>query len=164
MLTIGLSLGISLFLIAILFFIGSDITKRIDQIKQIRADLLFRQQLTESLALLHKDSQEAQNYSSELENILPTRDQLLNFPHDLSTIARQNKIELNSSLGQETSGAVEGLKKVGFTMATQGSFDNFINFLKSLETGRYFIDLGSIDFSRQNNNFKAFMNGGVFYF
>ncbi len=161
---VGVPLGISLVLAGILSFAGSDITKRTDQIKQLRRDLLFRMQLTESLASLRKDSQQAKNYVFEIENILPNRDQLVSFPRDLSTIARQNKIELNSSLGKESSGGIGKLRQTDFTMTGQGPFDDFVNFLKSLETARYFINLSSLDFTRQDNDFRALLTGRVFSF
>jgi len=161
---IGVPLGISLILTTILFFVGSNISKRTDQIRQLRRDLLFRTQLTESLALLRKDSQQAKNYVVEIENILPNRDQLVSFPRDLSTIARQTKVELNSSLGQENSEGIGKLRQTDFTITSQGPFDNFIDFLKSLETARYFINLKSIDFTRQDNNFSALLTGRVFSF
>lgn len=158
----GVPLGIGLILMVILFFTGSDITKRTDQIKQLRGDLLFRMRLTESLALLRKDSQQAQNYVFEVENILPSRDQLVSFPRDLSVIARQNNIELNSSLGKEISEGLGELRQTDFTMTGLGPLDDFINFLKSLETARYFVNLNSLDFTRQDNDFKALLTGQVF--
>ena len=123
---VGVPLGISLVLAAILSFAGSDITKRTDQIKQLRRDLLFRMQLTESLASLRKDSQQAKNYVFEIENILPNRDQLVSFPRDLSTIARQNKIELNSSLGKESSGGIGKLRQTVLYQIIQTSYHTTI--------------------------------------
>lgn len=159
---IGVPLGIVLILTIILFLVSSDITKRTDQIKQIRGELLFRAQITESLALLRKDSQEAQNYIIELNNILPSRDQLISFPRELSLIARQNKTDLSSSLGQEIPGDTGKLRQTDFTITSQGPFDNFISFLKSLEITRYLMSLKSLDFNRQDANFRASMSGWVF--
>ena len=160
---VGIPLGISLILAIILVFIGFDIAKRTEQIVQARSDLLFRQQSTETLALLRQDSQQAQNYTYELDNILPSRDQLVSFSRDLSTIARQNKVDSNVNLGQEAGGAGK-LRQTSFAMTSQGPFDNFITFLKSIETARYFVNLDSIDFTRQDSVFRALINGKVFSF
>jgi Tfp pilus assembly protein PilO len=160
--TIGVPVGIILILAIALVFTGSDIAKRTDNIKRLRGDLLFRQQLTESLALLRKDSQQAQGYITELQNMLPSQDQLVSFPRDISTIARQNNIDLNATLGQESPGSVGKLMQTEFIMSGTGSFDNFITFLKSIETARYFISLKSLDFGQQENNFKGVLTGVVF--
>ncbi len=156
-------LAISVILGGILVFVGSDINRRAEQIIQTRKDLLFRLQLTETLALLRKDSQGAQNYTYELNNILPSRDQLISFPRDLSIIARQNKIELNTSLGKESVGD-GNLAQTNFNLTGQGLSDNFIAFLKSAETANYFINLDSIDFIQQDNAFRTMINGRVFSF
>jgi hypothetical protein len=162
MFIIGVPLGIILILTIILFLIGSDIVKRTDKIKEIRGELFFRAQINESLALLRKDSQEAKNYVFELNNILPSRDQLITFPRELALIARQNKVDLSSSLGQETSGDSGKLRQTDFTITSQGPFDSFVTFLKSLETARYLMSLKSLDFNRQDVNFKASISGKVF--
>lgn len=156
-------LAISTVLGGILIFVGSDISKRTEQIIQAKRDLLFRLQSTETLALLRRDSQGAKNYTYELNNILPSRDQLINFPRDLAIIARQNKIELNAGLGKE-SVSDGNLAQTNFNMTGQGSSDNFIAFLKSVETAKYFINLDSIDFIQQGNTFRALINGRVFSF
>ncbi len=156
-------LAISVILGGILIFVGSDISRRTEQIIQARKNLLFRLQLTETLALLRKDSQEAQNYTYELNNILPSRDQLISFPRDLSIIAKQNKIELNTSLGKESVGD-GNLAQTNFNITSQGSSDNFIAFLKSVEITNYFVNLDSIDFIQQENTFRAMINGRVFSF
>jgi len=161
---VGVPLGICLVLIVALFFMGSDITKRTNKIRQLRSDMLFNMQLTESLAVLRRDSQQVQKYAFEIQNILPSRDQLVTFPRTLSTIARQNKIELNSSLGQEISGGIGELRQTDFTMTGGGPLDNFINFLKSLEGARYLISLKSLDFTRQEDVFRVLITGKVFSF
>ena len=55
--------------------------------------------------MLRQDSEKAKHYLPELESILPTRDQLVAFLSDLGIIARQSKVEINSSLGQESPGS-----------------------------------------------------------
>ncbi len=161
--TIIIVLVISAILGGALIFAASDISKRTEQIVRTKQDLLFRLQLTETLALLRKDSQEAQAYAYELNNILPHRDQLINFPRELSTIARQSEIELNSSLGKE-SVSDGNLTQTDFNMTSQGSLNDFINFLKFIETSNYFINLNSIDFARQDDTLKAVIAGEVFSF
>lgn len=161
---IGIPLGVCLILATALFFIGSDIAKRTEQIKQLRSEIVFRLQSTESLAILSKEAEQARNYTIQLEGILPKRDQLLSFPRDLSTIARQAQVDINSTLGQEVSESTDGLRKTDFSITGQGSFDNLINFLKLFEGGRYLTSLKMLDFTRQDGSFKTLMTGQVFSF
>ncbi len=158
---IGVPLSICLLLAIALFFIGSDIAKKTEQIVESRVELVFRLQVTETLALLTKDAQQAQNYTAQLNSILPTRDQLVTFPRELGTIARQNKIDVSAVLGKENSSAGK-LAQTDFTITGQGTLDNFVNFLRSLGTGNYFINLRSVDMNKQDGNFGILINGSVF--
>ncbi len=162
MINIGIPLAICLILIVSLVFLGSNITQKTNQIKKQRGELLFRLQSTESLASLSKDFEKAQNYSIQLETILPNRDKLVTFPRNISVIANQSQIDLNSTLGKESSENQDGLGQTDFTMSGQGDFDNFINFLKSIENGLYLLKFKGIDLTRQGESFKILLTGQVF--
>lgn len=161
---IGIPLGICLILIAALIFLGLDIAKQADQIKQLSRNLNYNIKMIESMALLRQDSEKAKYYLPELESILPTRDQLVVFPGDVNIIARQNKFDANTSLGRESSGAANELGKIDFIISGQGEFNNVLNFLKLLKNSRYFIKINTIDLGRQNNDFKTLLTGQVFSF
>jgi len=87
---------------------------------------------------------------------------LLGFSRDVGIIAKQNKLNLNTALGQQISQNGDGLRQTDFTSTAQGAFDNFINFLKTLENSRYFIKLNTLDFNGQNGDFKMLMKGQIF--
>jgi len=160
---IGIPLAICLILITALFFIGSDIAKKTEQIRELRTELFFRLHLAESLALLTKEAEQARNYTFQLERILPNSDQLVSFPRDLNMIAKQTQVDINSSLGgEEVSEKKSALRRTNFSITGRGSFENFINFLKFLETGQYIINLQTLDFARQDDNFKISLTGQVF--
>jgi len=160
--TIGIPLAICLILSLVLFFIGLNITSQTAQIEKLKGDLFNRQQLAQSLASLKQGAEQAQPYLTELENILPSQDQLLGFSRDIGIIAGQNKLNLNTTLGQQISQSGDGLRQTDFTSTAQGSFDNFINFLKSLENGRYFIKLNTLDLTSQDGDFNMLIKGQIF--
>ncbi|MEK7496259.1 MAG: hypothetical protein AAB616_02230 [Patescibacteria group bacterium] len=164
LINIGIPLGICSLLIAAVVFLGSDITNQINKIEQLQGNLRYYIEMTESLALLRQDSEKAKHYLPELESVLPTRDQLVAFSGDLGIIARQSKVEISSSLGQESPGSEKNLGSIDFTVAGQGEFDNLLNFLTLLKNSRYFIKIKTLDFGRQDGNFKASLTGQVFSF
>lgn len=164
LINIGIPLGICLLLITAVFFLGSDITNQTNKIEQLRGSLRYYIETTESLALLRRDSEKAKHYLPELESILPTRDQLVAFSGDLGIIAGQSKVEINSSLGQESPGSEKNLGSIDFTVSGQGEFDNLLNFLTLLKNSRYSVKIKTLDFGRQEGNFKALLTGQVFSF
>ncbi len=162
LITIGAPLSICLILVLGLFFVGSDISQKVNKIRELRGDLLFRTGLTNSLAILSQQSETAKNYDSQLQNILPSGDQLIAFPKNIISLAKQNNLNINATLGQKKSQEEEGLQQTEFNIEGQGPFENFVNFLKSLESSQYFISLKTIDVIRQNRDFGLMMSGSVF--
>lgn len=162
---IGIPLAICLILIISLFYFSSNITRLVDKIKQAQTSLYSKTEMAGSLALLRQDSEKVKYYSAELENILPDRDQLLiDFSNDLNIIAKQNQIDFNLILGQEILKTSAELGGIDFTVISQGSFDNFLNFLEALKKNKYFIKFKSIDINRQDKIFKTSLSGQVFSF
>lgn len=164
LINLGVPLGICLFLTITLVFLDSDIKNQTNKIEQLRGSLRYYIEMTESLALLRQDSEKARHYFPELESILPTRDQLVAFPGDLGIIARQSKVEVSSSLGQESPGSGKNLGETNFVVTGQGEFDSLLNFVALLKNSRYFIKIKTLDFSRQDSSFKALLTGQVFSF
>ncbi|PIU98347.1 hypothetical protein COS61_01900 [Candidatus Wolfebacteria bacterium CG03_land_8_20_14_0_80_40_12] len=162
---IGIPLGVCLVFAGASVFLGFNIAKLANQAGQLQGDLRFRAAAIESSALLRQDSEKAKYYSSELENLLLTQDQLIGFSSDLSMIARQNQVSVNSSLGQETVKSADEPGKIDFTIVGQGPFENFLGVLKILKNSRYFIKFKTLDFSRQDSvDFKTLLTGQVFSF
>ncbi len=161
----AVTLGLILVLGAAVFFLGADIQKRAEKISLTRADLSFRTKAIESLAELRSDFDKSKSYEAELKNMVPTRDQLVSFSRDFNVIANQNKINLNLSFqgGGRTASETATLQKTGFSITTQGSFDDLLNFLKAAVKSRYFIKTNSLDLTAQGeNNFNIAINGQVF--
>lgn len=165
MIAIALTLGLILVLGATIFFLGTDIQKRAEKISLMRADLSFRTKAIESLAELRSDFDKSKPYEMQLKNMLPTRDQLVNFSRDFNVIANQNKINLNLSFqgGGQAASETATLQKTDFLITTQGSFSNLLNFLKATGKSRYFIKTNSLDLTAQGgDNFNITINGHVF--
>ena len=106
-------------------------------------------------------------YILGIENILPSRDELVNFSRDLSAAAGQNSVSFTSKFsGENLIGKIsaDDLKWIGVDFTLGGGFDNIVNFLKTVENSRYSIKLNALDLSRRDNDYRGLLNGKVFYF
>lgn len=160
---LGLIFAISAILTAALIFFGNDIVRKIGRVGQSRQELDLKIRSVENAASLRQAHSSIQPYAPELENVLISRDRLLGFPRDLGIIARQSQIDLNVSLGAES--PKDGvLGATAFTLNGGGSLEGLINFLKRVETSRYFVRFNSVDFGRRDDKFKLLMTGQVFSF
>ena len=148
----------------ILFLIDSDISKKSLQIKTSRNDLNFRLNATQSLVILQQEFRQIQDKIYLLDNILPSRDDLVNFPKDLNALARNNNIILNMSLGQEGRDPGGKFGATNFTISGSGGLSNVSKFLNDLKSSRYSVNFNKLDFTREDNNFKILLGGQVFFF
>jgi len=163
-LTVGLGVLIILILAALLIILRADILKKIIQISEIKKELDFRSTIIKSLSTMRSDINLVQPYIFGIENILPTKDQLINFSKDLNMMAVQNKINLASNFSGENVKSSGELKWIGLTATAEGNFNDLINFLKAIESSRYSVKMDNIDFSEKDGKFKMLFNGKVFYF
>ncbi|HDH07564.1 MAG TPA: hypothetical protein ENG89_00905 [Candidatus Moranbacteria bacterium] len=164
LLNIGISFGIVVLLGVALFFLSSIVEDKAEQIRKAKEELSFRSQVSESIALLRNESGQVEPYLDDLENILITKDNLVNFSQDLKTIAQQNQISLNLSFGTETPKTKNELGKINFTITIDGDFDNLIKFLKDLENSKYFVKLDKLDLTKKGGGLKIILKGVIFYF
>ncbi len=163
--TAGLAILMILILSAALVAVGIDISKRANQIGEIKKKIDFRSNIIKSLSILRSDINTIQPYIFGLDNILLARDQLINFSRELSAMAAQNKITIASSFSGEDSKTAGELRWIGLTATVEGGFNDLINFLKVIENSRYSIKLDNIDLNEKTGGgFKALFNGKVFYF
>lgn len=160
--SIGIPSIVCLLLAAALFIVGSDITSKITQMEKLRNDLFLRQQSFQSFTNLKQQFEQVKGYLPILNIVLPNQDQLVSFPRDIAIIANQNKISSNVSLGQENSQSTGQLRQTDFNLVSSGKFDDFVNFLKSLENSRYFIKINTLDVVKQDDGFKGLLGGQVF--
>jgi len=48
-------------------------------------------------------------------------------------------------------------------MTVEGSYQNILSFIRTIETGPYFMKISSFDIIRQESGFRALLGGSVFY-
>ncbi len=168
MMHIGIYSGIIIIFLVALFFLSSDIDGRVKTIEQLHGELEFWSQSTDSLASLKQDEAQANQYASDLQNIVPSRDQLLIFFPDLNSIAKQNSVNVSPNLGVEEQSANSKLGATNFDLVSVGSFPNLMSFLKSLQASRYPIKFTNLEMLQvqqgQKDEFKISLSGKVFYY
>ncbi len=162
---ISVILGIVILLGTALLFLSSKIQDKAEQISDAKKELNIRSKTVESIALFRRKSEQVQPYLRELQNMLITKDDLINIPKDLKSIAQQNQVNLQITFGVDTPRTETEPGEINIAITTEGSFDNLIKFLKDLENSRYFVKLNKVDLTaRGDDNFRAVLSGAVFYF
>jgi Tfp pilus assembly protein PilO len=154
---------VALLMIAIflagLIFLGWDINRRAQTIKNQRQELADRSAKMSLFAQLQSQSAQADSYRGILENILPNRDQLFDFSKELERLAKQTGLGFGFSFGSETSSSPTQPGRLKFVITVQGSFSKILDFIKNIEVSRFLINFESFDFS----GMEAKINGEVLF-
>jgi len=159
---IGITAGISLALLILIFFLGNDISKRATEIKEKRTDLATRLYSIESLTSLQTDSEKATRLQSTIETSLPAKDQLINFSKALENFTKANKMDFGFAFESEIAGAENTPGINNFTLTTAGNYPNFLKFLNYAENSKYFVGFNSFNLEKAADKYKILIKGKVF--
>lgn len=148
--------------LVLIFLVGGDVSSRAESIKVQKQDLETRLQSLNSLIALRSGADRARRLLPKLQEALPTKDQLIGFSKYIGTQARQNNLTAAFAFDSEVAAtaAVPGMN--GFSLTLNGAYDDYVRFLKSLESSSYFVNFSSMDISEKDNKFEILSKGKVF--
>lgn len=159
---VGPYLGAIIILGIALILIGGNISEQTIKISQQRLDLATKTQSIKSLASLRTDYELAKPHFDLLQNILPSKDEMISFLKDLESFARKNQLDFGSSFGSEVVSTASEPGQINFRASIQGSYDGFLNFLKLVDQSRYFVNFSNLELTENINGFNIIVNGKVF--
>lgn len=169
---IQLSIEIGLWVVLILFFgslfwwLSSDLSRRAGDFQQQRQEVKARVEAIQSFTVLKAEFLRAKPYSSVLENILPTRDQLIELPKFFASLAGKYKVDFSSNFGAETMGQNGLPSSIGVTMTMSGPYDQLVNALRALERERFILTWDAIDLligGEKSGAYRASLSARVFF-
>jgi len=158
----GIALAVILFLATLFLLLGRDIASRTAMIRKQRQDLLLRSQAINSLALLRSEGERAENTFKAIKDFLPTSDQLVSFSNVLENLAKSNQLGFGFTFNSEVPASESEPGINYFTLTSSGAYNNFLNFLKSVEKGKYFVGFDLIELNKKEKDFQILMKGKVF--
>lgn len=159
----SISGGAILALSVLIFLTGKDISRRANTIFSQRQELTLQLRVFESLASLRSGAEQANKLLPYIQDILPVKERLIEFPKQLESAAKNNQLGFGFRFEAETKGSDKEPGTNGFVLTSYGSYQNFIRFLKFIENGKYFTGFDSFDLNRRaENNFEIIIKGKVF--
>ena len=142
--------GSILVLGAALYFLFFSLSAQSEEIIAAKAAIAERTSTLEALTTLKKEAAEALRYKGALDRILVSRDQLLDFPAWLSSLARGRRVEMQSAFVSEGVDPGEtNAGYVGFSIYASGGAEDIIAFLEDaeLKAPGFLVGLESFDLS-----------------
>jgi hypothetical protein len=148
-----------------LFFLINNISESSTQSEELRKRVDEMNLAGETFSSLIRDYQIISPYFYDIENILPTKDRLINFSEEISNIA--NSLNISHSFIFKNEGEIDDLNFIDFSIVLkQVNISNLSSFLDSLKNSQYFVDLISFDISgsreRDSDNISVSLFGRIF--
>ena len=138
--------------IGTLFFLIWDINHRTEATAEKRQKLADHSEKLSLYAKLQNQFLEADSYTSILKNVLPGRDQLLDFQKEMKRLASQEGVNFGFSFGNETPPSSGTAGRMAFDIVTGGPFYKIFSFIKIIEESRFLIDFKSFNFAGSTAN------------
>lgn len=160
---IGIAIGSVILLVIFIVLVNSDINKRVESIEQAKGEIALRIRTIELLTGTNSDLKRAEPLFARMQTLLPTKDQLINFPRELQQAARNYALELGFSFGAERLAVGDTPGAIKFTMTAAGDYDNIVDFLRYVEQHRYLISLDSVDTHRSTKDSFSFLTSGEIF-
>lgn len=160
---LALSLGSVLFVIVATLFAGAAFSSHAAAIHTLQTSAAERSAAIQSLATLKQEAARAAAYRPLLENFLPTQDDLvINFKKDVTGFAKKEQVKLTFTFGEPQGGGATQAGSVAFTLSATGPRASILAFVRDIESSRYIVALGPIEFAASGADWKISASGKVF--
>lgn len=144
----------------------SNLDSQTAQVASQKADLQKKIALLSSLGDLKSQSAVAAQDQQEMDLMLPTSDQLLDFPNWLDGLSRINNVSMNFAFqGNQTPPAQSAPGSISFNLSLGGKFTDIINFMNAMEISlpRYMINFQKINLNQVGSNVQVSVDGQLFF-
>lgn len=163
--------GLIVMSLGIFFAVSVVASSRIEElsakIESSRLALAKRAELLGNLAAIKTSAPEAAAYAQKIDSLLPSQEQLLNFPQTLGAQAAARKVSFNFSFqGAPNAPAGSSPGSAPFSIDITGSLDSLLLFLNDseLKTTKYLYALDSFDLTRSDaGDYRISARGKAFF-
>ena len=151
---------------AVSYWLKKDMDEYAQQVYLSREVTAKNTHSLELLAKLKQGSSEIGEYQKQIDQLLPTQDQLINLNRWLDGIARASQVQ--ASFNFEGSGNLSegGLPAYSyFTIVADGDYSALVLFMREIEvkSTAYLITLETVDVSRRDSQYRLVTRGRVYY-
>ena len=163
--SLSITLGLTAVLLIAIIILTNNSSKKAEEIGRAKIEINAKNRALEILTILQSDSQKAAVYSNQIDSLLITKDQLINSKRDLSALAQENGMNLNLEFRDESPPTENELRKTNVVLninSQTGGLMNFVNFLKALESSKYFLKFTNADLNMEGGRLSGTLNGQIF--
>lgn len=142
--------------------LGYQIKANTDAIRQMRTSAVTKTVQLVTASRLERQYALALPYIPKLQDVLPKRDEMINFDRTLIALAKKQGVGFGFSFGGESPASPTSAGSVNFTITLQGSFADVTNYIDALQKLPYFIEFPGVDMSINGGQYSMRLDGRVF--
>ncbi len=159
---LGATFLITAALLAVIIFLGSDISSQSSAIYNKNSSLSGSLQSANDLNRLRDEAKAAASYSAKIDQITVKREGLFTFSAGVKSIAVKNNLEASFKFGLE-SPAESGFSRISFQITLQGNYTDIVNFVKDLEGSGYPLNLTDFSLGGQVEKYGGTIGGSIIF-
>ena len=160
---LGLTVAAMIIFSLLILWLKSDIDRRAQTLQRLRREYAVTVQTSAIGSTLKIDFEQARPFLKALENMLPTKDLLLQLPKDFAAFASRQGTTFGSLFGAEHNGVDGAPGSVEITLTAQGQYDGIAAFIRAISQSRYLIRLTRIDLTERSGVYEAKIFGAVYF-
>ncbi len=163
---VGIILGSIIIFLVASTLLSDQMAASSQNIAKARTAIAKRADLLANLANIKNTSDEADIYQKKINSLLPSQEQLLNFPQALGALATAHSVTFTFAFrGTPTlpTATVPGVAE--FTMDSSGSLDQLKLFLNDIEVkgSRFLLSIDTFDLSQSASGYSLNIQGRSFF-
>ncbi|MBI2593001.1 MAG: hypothetical protein HYW37_02550 [Candidatus Colwellbacteria bacterium] len=163
LLNTGVTAGVLLVIIGLVVYLGKDIRDKGEIVFLNHSELTAQLQAVKDLAKLREAAKTAGPSRQLLDKALPKRDGLFGLPKEFERMAADKKVGFSFRFGQEGKPDPAQPSKIAFEMTAQGAYNDLLEFVKSVESSPYYINIAKLDVTRTGEKFNAAIGGEIYF-
>jgi len=164
--SMGIIVGSFLVLGIAVTWLGNNVAERANTISGNRALIKQQAHILETFASLKKIETEVAVYKEKLHGLVPTKNQLIDFPRWVTTLEHLHGVMGTFSFqGAGTDPAPGEIGSNGFTISVTGRAENIVNFFEALEvkSPKFLSAIDSFDVAQSGSGYQVSSHGRVFF-
>lgn len=162
----GMVFGVIAIGAAAISFFSGDIVSRSSAISADHALIVKQNNILVAFSQIKKDSAEATEYKTAMDKLLPTQNEIINFPQWLQNLAGTYNVTADFSF---TANAVPAASStpgtIGFSLIVDGEGGKVVSFLKDLESEApaFLLAFDSFTLTKNGANSRVVTGGKMFF-
>jgi Tfp pilus assembly protein PilO len=162
-LSIGITLAVLIVIGTLMFYLRNDLAIKSKEIAQINQHIVDKTNAIKNLDDLQQEQPIATPLFTKMSAAISSQDRLFSVRQNFQAVAKNNNLAFSSGFGSETDATTNVPGRVAIEMTLQGSYNNILAFLKSIESNTGFISVSNIDLIEQptGGNFTAIITGNI---